>query len=128
MTLDSAPGTGSAAGDIALLTDRGIFTGGLTYTATDATDTSAHVGGGLVRSDGKSWLDSGFIEGQLIQIAGLSGTYKIEFITDSVAGSGKLDLARLTTVLPGSGTITAGSAANVVQVARTVTFTTSNWY
>jgi Ca2+-binding RTX toxin-like protein len=128
MTLDSAPGTGDAAGALSLLSDRGIYTGALTYVATDATDTSAHVGGGLVRTDGKSWLDSGFFEGQLIRIEGLSGTYKIEFITDAVPGSGKLDLARLTTVLPGNGTIGAGSAANVMQVARTVTFTASNWY
>src|SRR6185503_12963663 len=75
-----------------------------------------------------SWLDSGFIEGQLIQITGVSGIFKIEFITDAVAGSGKLDLARLTTVIGSSGTIAAGATANVMQVARTVTFTTSNWY
>jgi len=131
LTLDSAPGTGNAAGDIALLSDRGIYSGSLSYSATDATDPAlpgTHLGGALIRTDNKSWLDSGFIEGQLIQIAGLAGTYKIEFITDSTPGSGKLDLARLTTVLPGSGTIAAGSTANVTQVARTVTFTTSNWY
>src|SRR6185503_15643546 len=52
----------------------------------------------------------------------------IEFITDAVAGSGRLDLARLTTALPSSGTVSAGSSANVIQVARTVTFTTANWY
>src|SRR6185295_4440347 len=45
-----------------------------------------------------------------------------------VAGSGKLDKAILTTILPGSGTIPAGSSATVMQWAPVVTFTTSNWY
>ncbi len=108
MVLDGAGTTGNVSIDT--LTDRGIYSGALSYVATDAADTSAHVGGALVRTDGKSWLDSGF------------------FITDNVAGSGKLDKAILTTVLPGSGSLTAGSTANVMQVARTVTFTTANWF
>ena len=41
-----------------------------------------------------------------IQIAGVAGYYKIEFITDAVSGSGKLDKAILTAVLPGSGAAT----------------------
>src|SRR5205814_852164 len=127
MTLDGGANTDNVT--INTLTDRGIYTGSLSYSALDAADTSAHQGGDLVRTDGKSWLDSGFIEGQLIQIAGVTGTFKIEFITDAVAGSGKLDKAILTAVLPGSGTIgTSGSTANVIQVARQLTFTTSTWY
>src|SRR2546430_7256372 len=126
MLLDGAGVSGNVAIDN--LTDRGIYTGSLTYTSLDATDPSANKGGTLLRTDGKSWLDSGFIEGQLIQIGTLSTVYKIEFITDAVAGSGKLDLARLTTAIGASGSLAAGSTANVVQVARTLTFTPGNWY
>src|SRR4029079_16274435 len=95
-----------------------------TYTAG-----TAATGGFLTRTDGKSWLDSGFIEGQLIQIAGVAGTFKIEFITDAVSGSGKLDKAILTAPRPSDGTIAASSSsATVLQYAAVATITTLNWF
>ncbi len=49
------------------------------------------------RTDGTSWLDSGFLEGQLVQITGLAGSPMLEKV-DLITGtaSGKLDLMVLT--------------------------------
>src|SRR4029077_9821414 len=112
MTLSAAVGAGLAT--ISQLVDRGIYAG--TYTV-DSTVSA------LARTDGKSWLDSAFLEGQLVNIPGKPGTYKITRITDAVAGSGKLDLAQLALVTGSCGAVTA-----ITQCAPVVTFTSTNWY
>ena len=68
----------------------------LASAATNGTYASASkLLGTLRRIDGTSWLDSGFLEGQLFQLsdsAFAGQTFKIDLITDAVAGSKKLDL------------------------------------
>ena len=113
MTLSAAVGTGAAL--ISLLVDRGVYAG------TFAVDSTASA---LTRTDGKSWLDSGFLEGQLVKIPGVSGTYKITRIRDAVPGSGKLDLAELAPITGSCAAVTG----SVTQCAPVITFTSSDWY
>src|SRR5207244_13062020 len=114
MTVGSTAGVVPGSSTISQLVDRGIYAG--TYTV-DSTVSA------LARTDGKSWLDSGFLEGQLVNIPGKPGTYKITRITDAVAGSGKLDLAQLALVTGSCGGVTV-----ITQCAPVVTFTSTNWY
>src|SRR5262249_47602165 len=124
-TISSAPGS--------------VTDGTLTLTAAPAPGTytgaeASKLLDTLRRTDGTSWLDSGFLEGQLIQIDGISGftgTMKVELITTS-GDPKKLDLMVLTDHpaspggpvpysgrLPGSGT----GVLTVTQLAVRVTFT-----
>jgi hypothetical protein len=100
----------------------------------------------LRRTDGTSWLDSGFFEGQLIQIAGYASTMtqKVDLITGTAAG--KLDLMVLTDhpaaapgdFIPYSGRPLGGLGTDltanisVVQYAAEVDFSPTNaaliWY
>ena len=82
---------------ISQLQVKGVYTGLIDYTRTVTSDT-------LIRHDGTSWLDAGFLEGQLIQIGGFDGTFKIQLIDGT--GPGKTDRITLTghpTPLPGTG-------------------------
>jgi Ca2+-binding RTX toxin-like protein len=112
MTLSAAVGAGLAT--ISQLVDRGIYAGTFTVDSTVSA---------LARTDGRSWLDSGFLEGQLVNIPGVAGTFKITRIRDAIAGSGKLDLAELAPVTGSCSTVTA-----ITQCAPVITFTSSNWY
>ena len=75
------------------------------FVVTDVSDTQltlngapasgAHTGkidrlsGALIRDDGKSWLDAGFLEGQLFKVTGGAfgdDLYKINTITGATAG------------------------------------------
>jgi hypothetical protein len=99
----------------------------------------------LVRTDGSSWLDSGFLEGQLFEISGtgingLDGKmFKIDLVTGTVPN--KLNELVLTDHSPlslsptsiGSGDVLPGSSIQptfmtVRQWAAQVTFTPSDWY
>ncbi|HEX5279640.1 MAG TPA: hypothetical protein VFW28_06150 [Micropepsaceae bacterium] len=96
--------------------------------------------GTLTRTDGSSWLDSGFLEGQIFQLsgpgavsAGLTGqTFKAELITSSTPGdTSKLDMmvvsdpARTGSVVPNAAKLTASGTATmtVTQWAAVATFT-----
>jgi hypothetical protein len=72
MTLTTTPAaSGVFDAIISRIVNRGLYTGSITANGGAFT---------LTRNDGTSWLDDGFLEGQLIQITGLSGataTYKI---------------------------------------------------
>ncbi|HEX9505850.1 MAG TPA: hypothetical protein VGA62_07565, partial [Acidimicrobiia bacterium] len=114
MTVGSAAGVVPGSSTISQLVDRGIYAGSFTVDSTVSA---------LARTDGKSWLDSGFLEGQLVNIPGIAGTFKITRITDAVAGSGKLDLAQLAPVTGSCTTVTA-----ITQCAPVITFTSTNWY
>ena len=100
------------------LVSKGVYTGQISYDASNGT---------LTRVDGTSWLDDGFLEGQLIQVSGFVGTFKIQ----SIAGtsSSKLDVLTIekgatVPVLPGTGT----AQLTVTQWAAVVTFDSTNWY
>ena len=93
--------------------------------------------GMLTRLDGGSWLDNGFLEGQLFQTDTFgASTFKIDLITDSVAGNKKLDLlvisdpARVNSVVPNAAKlVTSGTATmSLTQWAAVLTHTTSDWY
>jgi Ca2+-binding RTX toxin-like protein len=93
------------------LRERGVFAGGVTWNQAANT---------LVRTDGSSWLDSGFLEGQLIKIDGFAGMFKIQLIDGT--GAGKTDRATLTghpTALPASGT----ANLTITQWAAVASFT-----
>jgi hypothetical protein len=99
----------------------GLYTGSVIWDSTSYT---------LTRTDGSSWLDSGFLEGQLVRFNGdTSGdTYKIQLIHGTT--STKLDQLTLTPV--GTPPLSAGPATvTVTEWAPQVTFTggpTGNWY
>ena len=124
LTLTAAPpsaGTFNTV-SIASLTEQGTYTG---ITAGGHTISYNFAAGTLTRDDGTSWLDSGFVEGQLIKIGGDPTIYKINSF--SSANGGNLNVLQLTsTAKPVSGSV--ASTATVVQWAAVVTFTTSNWY
>src|SRR5262249_34573614 len=100
------------------IVNRGLYTGSIAYDAAAGT---------LTRTDGTSWLDDGFLEGQRFKITGLAGatgTYMINTISGTAPG--KLDRITLTgeTPLPSSGTATL----TLTQWAAVATFTPANWY
>src|SRR5262249_4268439 len=96
---------GSKLGDFTIASGSGSVTGS-TLTLTTSTGLSNTLLKGaniyklldtLRRTDGTSWLDSGFFEGQLVRITGLNGTPMYEKV-DLITGSdpGKLDVMVLT--------------------------------
>jgi len=95
------------------IVNHGLFTGNVTF----AIDGSGH--GTITRADNSSWLDDGFLEGQIFQIDG-AGSFKIQALTGNnvqtlvVTAMGAIGLAN------GSYTFT--------QWAAEVTFTSGNWY
>ena len=95
--------------------NKGLYTGNIAYNAAART---------LIRTDGSSWLDDGFLEGQTIKITGFAGIYKINTISGTAAN--RLDKITLTgqTALPSSGT----GELTVTQWAAVATFTPANWY
>jgi Ca2+-binding RTX toxin-like protein len=99
----------------------GRYTGSVTWNATTRT---------LTRTDGGSWLDDGFLEGQLLRFndATNGDVYKIQRIDGSAVG--KLDQLTLTStgaapVLP-NGTVPV--TVTVTRWAAQVTFTAANWH
>ncbi len=108
--------------------NHGLYTGNVIYNAAAGT---------LTLADGSSWLDNGFLEGQLFQLGGTGQLYKIQSLTGS--GPGKVDVLTVTAAafdpltgaeapapLPFTG---AGSATMTLrQWAAVVTFNSSNWW
>ena len=94
----------------------GLFTGNISWDSSTRT---------LTRTDGGSWLDAGFLEGQLVRFNGaITGdVYKIQLIHGSA--SNKLD--KLTLTLSGAAPGLASGNVTVTQWAAQVTFTTLNW-
>ncbi|MEY2518223.1 MAG: large repetitive protein, partial [bacterium] len=117
LTLTSAPAAGVYSGAIiSRLVTKGLFSGGVAYDATAGT---------LTRTDATSWLDDGFLEGQLIQVGSDAAIYKIESITGTT--SSRLDVLKLTDkAKPVGGSVPA--SVTVTQWAAVVTFDATNWY
>ncbi len=115
----AAPAAGTFA-NVAIdnLTEQGTYSGSGGHTLSYGTDSGGDLT--ITRNDGSSWLDSGFLEGQLIRIDS-GATYKIESF--SSAAGGTLNVLHLTT--PG---VAGGATSTVTQMAEAVTFTASNWY
>jgi hypothetical protein len=131
-------GTGTSFQVVTVSTSQITVSGGLT----NGTFTSVSINkllDALRRTDGTSWLDSGFLEGQLVQFAGLPGQVtpmleKIDLITGTA--SGKLDLMVLTDhpasptgpvqysgrPLGGPGTDLMGTGVSFVEMAARVTY------
>ncbi|WP_417374531.1 beta strand repeat-containing protein, partial [Glutamicibacter protophormiae] len=108
ITVSTALATGSVTGaTLSRVTPSGLFTGAATV-----------AGGVLTRSDGGSWLTSGFVEGQLVQISGQY--YKIESIFGGNDSS--MSFTSAATPADATGTLT------VTQYAPTITFDQSNWW
>jgi hypothetical protein len=95
----------------------GLYTGTVTWNETTRT---------LTRADGSSWLDDGFLEGQLLRFNGATAgaVYKVQRIDGSAAG--KLD--QLTVTLTGDAPALTNGVLTVTRWAAQVTFTTDNWY
>ena len=73
----------------------------------------------LTRTDGGSWLDSGFLEGQLVQLAGVAGTFKIQSIFGADAEQHDVhDGAARWPPAP----------SRMTQYAPVVTFDATNWW
>ncbi len=92
--------------------------------------------GTLTRTDGTSWLDSGFLEGQIFRTSTFgTDTFKVDLITGSA--DKLLDVLVISdpylgaTVVPSQvKLITSGSDATmtVTQWAAVATFTTADWF
>ena len=91
LTLTTAPPTAGTFNGvtIASLTEQGTYTG-----TTGHAISYDFATGSLTRTDGTSWLDSGFLEGQLIKISGDPTLYKINSFSSS--GGGNLNVLTLT--------------------------------
>jgi len=115
ITLTSPIGTSGPLSGVSIsrLVSHGIFTGEVSYDFAT---------GSITRTDGSSWLDNGFFEGQLIKIGADADLYKIESF--SSANGGVLNVMTLTAkdkpaALAGLTTIT--------QWAAVAHFDTVNW-
>ncbi|MFL5860054.1 MAG: hypothetical protein ACJ780_04640, partial [Solirubrobacteraceae bacterium] len=125
---------GSASVTLSRVVPAGLFTATAASPVTYATGTDPISGlteGILTRADGGSWLDNGFVEGQLVQftgVSGVTGTYKIQ----SIFGTG---LSQMSLFLLG-GPATSGIAAmpasstslSITEFAPVITFDSTNWY
>ncbi|MDA8440737.1 MAG: hypothetical protein M0Z51_18020, partial [Propionibacterium sp.] len=104
------PAGGSLSGvTLSRVSPTGTFTGGVTWDAT------THA---LTRTDGGSWLDNGFLEGQLVQISGVAGTFKIQ----SIFGTHLQSMSFTVAPSMSSGTVT------VTEYAPLITFDQTNWW
>src|SRR5260370_6252168 len=103
---------------ISKLTEQGVYTGTLGHTVSYNAAT-----GELTRNDGTSWLDSGFIEGQLIKISGdpAVGIYKIQSFS-SVRGC-NLNRMKLTSA---GKPVSIDANPTITQWAAPVTLSTIN--
>jgi Bacterial Ig-like domain/RTX calcium-binding nonapeptide repeat (4 copies) len=123
----AAPVTGTFNG-VALdsLSEQGVYTGTSGHLLSFGTTSNSLSLGNTVttitRTDGSSWLDSGFVEGELVEISGIGGTFKIESFSSSLGGSD--NVLQLTAQISGAPPATA----TVTQWAEVITFTPSNWY
>ncbi|MGH3369916.1 MAG: hypothetical protein ACRDPR_07925, partial [Nocardioidaceae bacterium] len=110
-TAPSASGTLTGV-TLGVLVDKGIFTGAASYD---------HAAGTLTRADGRAWLDSGFIEGQLIRIGADNTLYKIE----SFSGANLQTLRLTSTAKPAMGSVPG--TVTIAQWAAAATFDSTNW-
>ena len=96
---------------------QGLFAGEIAWDAATRT---------LTRTDGGSWLDDGFLEGQLLRFNGATAgdVYKIQLIHGSA--SGRLD--QLTLTLAGAAPGLSDGVVTVTRWAPQVTFTPDNWW
>ena len=118
LTLSGSPGDGTYTGaSVSRLVTRGLYTGSVTYDSTTGT---------LTRADGSSWLDDGFLEGQLFKVDGFDDLLLFKIQSISGTASDRLDVLRVTAkvALPSSGT----GVLTFTQWAATVQFSTTNWY
>jgi hypothetical protein len=137
ITLTSAPAAGSySAVTINRIVNHGLFTGLVNYNDCAAM-VAGHCQGTLTRADGSSWLDDGFLEGQMFQINGVGPLYKIQALAGTV--STKVDILVVTTAvhdpstdaesvakLPFAGM--GSTTATLRQWGAQTTFTAANWF
>jgi Ca2+-binding RTX toxin-like protein len=92
----------------------GLYAGAVTWDSATRT---------LTRTDGGSWLDAGFLEGQLLRFNGATcgDAYKIQLIHGTT-------LDQLTLTPSGATPGLADGPVTVTQWAAHVTFTSTNWY
>ena len=111
---------GGAAVTLSHVVPDGLFTGPVTYaTATDPT--SGQPVAVVTRGDGGSWLDNGFLEGELVQFSGVAGTFKVQSIFGADLSEMSLTVASIAG-MPASGTL------SVTEYALVVTFDDTNSY
>ena len=94
----------------------GLYTGTITWDPTTRT---------LTRTDGSSWLDDGFLEGQLVRFNGATTgpTYKIQ----SIHGTTSSVLDQLTLTSTATPSLSNG-VVTVTEWAPQVTFDQTNWW
>ena len=137
--------TGVTANQLMLGTSLAAFTGctgsascvtlsrvvnqGLATVAVNYNSCAVMVGGNcigtLTRVDGSSWLDDGFLEGQLIQINGGSNLYKIQALTGTT--STKVDVLAVTAAVFNATTGAESVATLPFSGTGTTTVTLREW-
>ncbi|HEY5224284.1 MAG TPA: hypothetical protein VIJ18_14705 [Microbacteriaceae bacterium] len=120
MTLNVGLAGGSYTGvTIARIVNAGAFTGPVIFNA---------LAGTLTRADGSSWLDDGFLEGQIFKIGASGVMLKIHALTGTTSTRVDVltvtDPAALAAVLGASGPMTL----TLTQWAAQITFTPGNWW
>lgn len=115
ITLTSPIGASGPLSDVSIsrLISHGIFTGDVSYDFAT---------GSITRTDGGSWLDNGFFEGQLIKIGADPDLYKIESF--SSANGGVLNVMTLTAK---DKPVALAGLTTVTQWAAVAHFDTVNW-
>ncbi len=85
---------GASCVTLSRVVNQGLYSGSVIYNSCASMVNNACVGT-LTRSDGSSWLDDGFLEGQLFQINGAGPLFKIQALTGTTAS--KVDVLQVTT-------------------------------
>ena len=127
ITLTSAPVEGLFPTlSISRVVDHGIYSGSVTFNSTAGT---------LTRTDDGSWLEEGFLEGELIRINEAGPLYKIQEVTGEAGLLNVLKVTRAVFDVPGGQEEEKALPLNGVtetikltEWAPEVTFTPSNWW
>src|SRR5258708_5470746 len=137
LTLNASPGNGDYPNlTISRLVNHGLYNhvGKLTFNNC-AADVNGNLVGSIPRDDHSSWLDDGFLEGQLFQVNGSGRLYRIQALLGTT--STRVDILMVTAAThdPTTGVESVGVpfangdySATLTQWAPQVTFTSANWY
>ena len=140
MTFTTALGAGPTTGvTISRVSNHGQYTGVVNFNdcAYKIPALTGNCVGTLTRADGSSWLDDGFLEGQMFQINGTGPLYKIQALQGTTPT--KVDILVVTVAvhdpvtgaesvakLPFAGI--GSTTATLQQWAAQVDFTSGNWF
>ena len=121
----SLPFTAASPNDVIIsqLQEKGTYTGSVNHTL--SFQTIPGVGKTIVRDDGLSWLDAGFLEGMLFKVSGDLTLYKVQAFVNVKGGTLN---GLVLTADPAFTLSSINPMATLTQWAAYVTFNATNWY